>query len=180
MKAVNGKAKKLGLTKDGQFDKAIQEVACIALLPNNFILKGFDYVDKKIEKSTRWNLFKNYWKKQWPKSNISVYGLKNRTDNFSETLNKSTNLLSGRRHQCIWAAIRTIKTVETEKTDELVQHEGGKMFKKQEKQITKDLDKQITDAWLLFEETEDVGTFLKNVSYRNDILNGEPDLIIRI
>lgn len=166
-------AKKFGLRKDDRFVRPILQACCVALLPNDHIKEGFETVKKQISDSTRWVRFCDYWDRQWTTSNISVYGLRNRTDNFSETLNRSTNLLSGKPHQNIWHVIRTLKKVETEKSDELLQHVDGKMFKAKKNQKMIDLNKQIVDAMVSFEETEDVATFLKNVSYRSDFILGE-------
>lgn len=174
VKAIKKSAKRFGLSKDARFARTILEVCCIALLPNNFVSTGFEYIKSQINTlSSRWDRFVSYWGRQWASANISVYGLKNRTDNYSETLNKSTNLLSGRPHQTIWHVIRTIIAVEMEKTDELVEHDLGKMFKKNQNKNMIKLDQQILDAWLKFEETEDVGEFLRNASYRADFLCGE-------
>lgn len=59
-----------------------------------------------------------------------------------------------------------------EKTDELKRQEGGKMFQKKSNIPMSASNKKNLDAWLKFEETQNVGTFLKNVSYRNEILLG--------
>lgn len=140
------------------------------MLPNNFISKGFDVVDKKVQNSERWNRFSLYWKRQWRTANISVYGLRHRTNNFLESLNKSTNFLSGRSHQDIWSVIRTIKSMEMDKVDELEQNVDGKMFKTKPNKFTIEMNEKILDATLIFEETEDVDRFLSNVSYRGDIV----------
>lgn len=173
MKAIKKAAKKFGLAKDERFLRPILQASCIALLPNNHIKEGFECVKKQISDSTRWDRFCKYWDRQWTTANISVYGLRHRTDNFSETLNRSTNLLSGKPHQHIWHVIRTLKKVETEKSDELLKHVDGKMFKTKKNQKMIDLNQKFLDAMLKFEETEDVATFLKNVTYRTEFLLGE-------
>lgn len=173
VKAIKKNAKKFGLSKDEKFVRPILEACCIALLPNNYIKEGFEYVRTQRSDSSRWDRFCAYWDRQWAISNISVYGLRNRTDNFSETLNRSTNLLSGKPHQNIWQVIRTIRKVEMEKTDELLEHVLGKIFKLKQNRSTTYLNTKIVDAMLKFEETEDVGSFLKNVSYRSDFLLGK-------
>lgn len=170
VKSINKAARKYGLSKDTKFQKVIQEVCCIALLPNNFISDGFDYVDTQVTNSARWSRFSSYWKRQWRNANISVFALRHRTDNFSESLNKSFNLLSGRPHQDIWSVIRTIKKIETEKMDELLQHKDGKMFKTKRENSTTELNTKILEATRKFEETQDVGLFLRNVSYRGEAI----------
>lgn len=173
VKAVKKSTKNFGLRIYGHFDDQIQQLCCVALLPNDSVQRGFDYVDDQMPDSSQWIRFRRYWHRQWAGANISVYGLKNRTNNFSETLNRSSNLLSGRPHQCIWSVIRTLKHVETEKTDELLKHTLGKMFKKKSSTYMNELNKKIMDATLDFEQTGDVGQFLRNVSYRSDILRSK-------
>jgi len=65
MKAINKAARKFGLAKDEKFEKLIQEVCHLALLPNDFISEGFDYVAAKITYSARWSRFSSHRRRQW-------------------------------------------------------------------------------------------------------------------
>lgn len=114
---------------------------------------------------TKWIRFRNYWERQWLRGNISVYGLKNRTDNFSEAFNRSFNLLNGKPHQNIWVVLKNLKDKKTDKTDQLSKHVEGLMFTRPPKKINKALDNKIKEATERFDETEDVARFLQLVTY---------------
>lgn len=79
VKAINKASRRFGLSKDSKFETAIQKVSALALLPNEFISKGFQIINDENRDfiySARWKRFKNYWKRQWRKANISVFGLR--------------------------------------------------------------------------------------------------------
>lgn len=169
VKAINKCARRFGLSKDVQYQQAIREVCALALLPNdfnglNFVSIGFDIIVKKTINSAKWTRFKNYWLRQWLPANISVFGLRNRTDNFSETFNRSFNLLNGKPHQNIWVVLKNLKQIEMDKVDELEKHKEGKMFRTRTSKITKNLNEKIREATNRFIETKNVQRFLDNIT----------------
>lgn len=168
VKAINKRARKFGLSKDAQFQQPIREVCALALLPNDFILKGFESILEKTPESSKWVRFGKYWRRTWLNANISVYGLKNRTDNFSEAFNRSFNLLNGKPHQNIWIVLKNLKQMEMDKTDQLLKHRQGKMFRKRPDKIAEKLNEKIRLATSRFEETENVVRFLENITQDED------------
>lgn len=98
VQAIQKASKRFGLSSkaDGEkFKAAINKISALALLPNDYIVKGFKSIAKSIKGSMRWDKFKDYWLRQWKNANLSVYGLRHRTNNFSETLNRTINLIIG-------------------------------------------------------------------------------------
>lgn len=95
VQAMVKSTKRFGLRSDERFTDAIQKLSHLALLPNDFVLKGFESIDTALKNigSKRWERFRKYWLKQWGPANISVYGLVDRTNNFSESNNHSLNSL---------------------------------------------------------------------------------------
>lgn len=168
VKAINKASRRFGLSKDAKFDSAIQKVSALALLPNEFIADGFNIInqeDRSLKYSLRWSRFKKYWNRQWKKANVSVYGLLNRTNNFAESMNKSLNLLAKVKGPNIWILIEHLKTLEMDKTDELLQHVKGQMFKiKRSEEMTR-LNDKIAKATSIFEKGQDVSKFLRNVTF---------------
>lgn len=103
VQAIQKASKRFGLrnknTGSEKFEAAINKISALALLPNEYITEGFELICKSVAKSTRWDRFSGYWIRQWAKANISVYGMRHRTNNFSETLNRLINLLIGKKTQ---------------------------------------------------------------------------------
>lgn len=113
VQAITKAFRRYGLTKKtSKFDLTMQKVSALALLPNDFVIIGFEFIAKNFIKSKTFKRFADYWRKQWAGANISVYGLVNRTNNFAESLNKSINLLIGNRHPHIWRLVHNLKLVE--------------------------------------------------------------------
>lgn len=56
-----------------------------------------------------------------------------------------------------------------DKTDELLQHVDGEIFKTNPKTCMTELNGKIIDAAIKYEETQHVGRFLKSISYRSNI-----------
>lgn len=169
VKAVNKQARRFGLAKQVQFQQPIRELTALALLPQDYVTEGFDLIDNRIEESAQWIRFKSYWQRQWLPANISVYGLKNRSDNFSESFNRSFNLLNGKPHQNIWIVLKNLKRMEMDKADQLLKHHPGKMMKKATNRISENLNKKIDEATNRFNETGDVHRFLQNISQDDQI-----------
>lgn len=144
-------------------------VCALALLPNGLVDQGFDIISRQFKDSKRWERFESYWKKQWAEANISVYGMVHRTNNYSESLNRTINLLIGRKRPGIWKLIYNLKIVEMLKSDELEQVVAGAMLKTRRKKRTIILNQKIKDATDLFNESKNVEAFLKNVTYNEDI-----------
>lgn len=171
VKAINKTARRFGLikktTKSGLLHQAVQEVCALALLPNNFISEGFRAIDTKYRRFKRWNRFAKYWSRQWKRANVSVYGLINRCNNFSEALNRVLNKLNGKAHQDIWVVLGNLKDLEMLKADELVKHVKGKMFDKRRTGRMIELNKKIDNATETFEKTLDVKRFLRNMTYQS-------------
>lgn len=165
VKAIYKSARKFGLAKDATFESAIQEISALALLPNNFISKAFNIISSRYQNSERWKRFEAYFKRQWVGANISVYGLINRSNNFSETLNKSANLLSGRPHHNIWVVINNIKEIEMDKSIQLTKHYGGKMYTKKTNKHSTDLSSFFLKLMTDFEKDQGVAKFLRNASF---------------
>lgn len=109
VKAINKASRRFGLSKDSKFEIAIQKVSALVLLPNEFVSKRFKIIDHEnwnFKYSLRWGRFKKYWLRQWEKAN----GLKHRTNNFAESMNKSLNVLTKVKGPNIWILIEHLKT----------------------------------------------------------------------
>lgn len=174
VQAIQKASKKFGLRNKafgGDFEKAIDKTSALALLPNEFVVKGFEVICKSVQKSTRWDRFARYWNNQWANANISVYGLRHRTNNFSETLNRMINLLIGRKSPNIWLLIENLQTVEMLKSDELEQVLDGLLVDKQVKKEITRMNKKIKRALKEFKKTEDVGVFLDSVTVNDNLSN---------
>ncbi|XP_037033816.1 uncharacterized protein LOC119072663 [Bradysia coprophila] len=160
--------KRFGLKNDEKFDNVRQQVSVLALLPNEYVSIGFETISKNFKKSIRWNRFAEYWLRQWAPANISVYGLKDRTNNFAESLNKTINSILKASHPHIWLLIENLRMVEMNKSDELKKVEKGYMIKEKEPKLT-ELNKKIERATAKFEQTKDVKSFLKNVTFNENM-----------
>ncbi|KAJ6639505.1 PiggyBac transposable element-derived protein 4, partial [Pseudolycoriella hygida] len=113
----------------------------------------------------RWAKFSSYWRSQWLKANISVYGLTDRTNNFCECLNSIVNAMNG-PHPNIWKLISNLKLIEMQKSDELKNSVACEMTitKRRSKDMIL-LDARIKKATDIFNESPNVATFLKNLTY---------------
>lgn len=149
-----------------KFEDVINKVSALALLPNEYVVDGFKSISRKIKKNRKWRRFEKYWMKQWAKANISVYGLPHRTNNFAESLNRNINLLNIERHPNIWKLLYNLKTVDMLKSDELEQVVAGLIVKCKRKRKTIRMNKDIEEATIVFDETEDVESFLNTVTFR--------------
>ncbi len=163
--AIRKNAKRLGLSKDKKFSKMIKETSALALLPENYVWKGFKYIRTQLPKSFRWSRFTKYWKRQWLRANISVFDLVDRTNNYAETFNKSVNTLLKSKHPNIWILIHNLKKIEMDYTDEIAKVAVGLMIDKKRDTYMKALDAQIKKATERFLETKDIQQFLENVTY---------------
>lgn len=161
----------------------------MALLPNEFVTPGFEIISKKFNKSVRWSRFADYWMRQWAPANISVYGLKDRTNNFAESLNKTINSILKAPHPHIWLLIENLRMVEMNRSDELIKVLAGHMVKtvksdEQENakgqggsaktqisksQKIKNLNEKIRNATVSFDETQYVEKFLRNVTFDENL-----------
>lgn len=176
VQGINKAAKRFGLKNkkdNGKFEDTINKVCALALLPNEFIVDGFNAISSKCPKSERWERFSKYWERQWANANISVYGLKHRTNNFAESLNRTINLLNVSKHPHIWKLIYNLKTVESLRSDELEQVDGGSMLMskcKPKRKMTL-LNKKIKKATKKFNKKKDVETFLNNITFNENLPN---------
>lgn len=168
VQAIHKAFKRRGMLKDEKFQDALQEVSALALLPNDFILPGFNYIDKQMVglRSKRWADFSAYWRGQWPKAHISVYGLTDRTNNFSESLNNITNSLNGPRPD-IWKLISNLKLIEMQRSDELKNNVASAMITTRKSNEMIHLNRKIKKATDIFDGNRDVGEFLKNVTFKD-------------
>lgn len=114
--------------------------------------------------SKRWKKFCEYWENYWPKLNISVYGLADRSNNFSGSLNNITNSLNGKRPH-IWQLISNLKLVDMHKSDELKNNIAGEMITTKRSQEKIRLNEKINKATELFNKSQNVDMFLKNVTF---------------
>lgn len=170
VQAIIKSTKRFGLKSDDRFKDAIKKLCALALLPNDFVLKGFQSIDESITfQSRRWTSFKNYWMKQWLPANISVYGLVHRSNNFSESNNKSLNLLLKGRHPNIWRLIMNLKLLEMDKSDLISRARKGEMITTTRNRDMIRLNDKIETATKLFEEEQDVEKFLRRVTFEENL-----------
>lgn len=167
VQAMHKAFKRFGMLSEDKFQNALQEVSALALLPEFDVLPGFEIISKKMDAlaSQRWKTFSSYWRKYWPGANISVYGLTDRTNNFSESLNNITNSLNGPKPD-IWKFISNLKLVETHKSDELKSHVGNRMFttRRQKKDITR-LNETINNATDIYKKNKNIEEFLAHITF---------------
>ncbi len=97
-----------------------------------------------------------------------MYGLRHRTNNFCETLNRTINLLIGRKNPNIWYLIDNLQTIESLKSDELKQVCSGLMIKRTKKE-TKRMNKKIKCATKKFKKSKNVKRFLEYVTFNDDL-----------
>lgn len=169
VQAIVKRAKKMGLKRDPKFNEVVKQVCALALLPNDFVLQGFKSIEDTFQfKSKRWTAFKKYWMKQWSTANISVYCLEHRTNNFSESNNKSLNLLLQSRHPNIWVLINELRSLENDKSDMILRQSKGEMKTVRDQNMVR-LNKKIEKANEMFEEDEDVQKFLRRVTFEENL-----------
>lgn len=168
LQAIVKAFKRFGLKNDEKFDDVRQQVSVLALLPNEYVLEGFETISNNFKKSIRWTRFAEYWLRQWAPANISVYGLKDRTNNFAESLNKTINSILKAPHPHIWLLIENLRMVEMNRTDELKKVRAGHMIKEKGLKLT-EFNKKIDRAVAKFEKTKNVEKFLKNVVFDENI-----------
>ncbi len=147
----------------------MQEISALALLPSEFISKGFEGIAKRFKKSKTFARFAEYWRNQWEDANISVYGLKNRTNNFAESLNKTINLLIGSRHPHIWRLLNNLKLIEMDYSDELERVVDGEMIEVRRNKEMKRLNEKIIKATEIFKEEKNVKKFLIRVTHNENL-----------
>lgn len=166
VQAIHKAFKRHGMLTEDKFQNALQEVSALALLPNDDVLPGFNIISMKMESlgSKRWKKFSSYWKKQWPGANISVYGLTDRTNNFSESLNNITNSMNGPKPD-IWKLISNLKLVETHKSDELKNHVGSLMYTTRGSQEMSRLNDTINKATAIYNKNKNIEEFLANITF---------------
>lgn len=171
VQAIVKRTKSFGLRKDERFTEAVKKLCYLALLPNEFVLEGFECIDNSVSNfgSTRWERFRKYWMKQWAPANISVYGLGDRTNNFSESNNKSLNLFLLKHHPNIWNLIKNLKLLEMDKSDKITRAKLGEIFELNKSNDSLAFDKKLKLATELFEEEQDVGRFLDRVAYGTNV-----------
>lgn len=75
VQAIVKSFKRYSLNNDDKFKNAREEVSALALLPNEYVVQGFETISKRFKKSKRWKLYSEYWMKQWSGAYISVYGM---------------------------------------------------------------------------------------------------------
>lgn len=177
VQAVVKKFKRFGLKKDDKFKGAMEEVSALALLPNEKVIEGFKIISKNFKKSERWQRFSDYWMRTWSKANISVYGLEHRTNNFSESLNKTLNILQS-RHPNIWVLIKNLKIIDSMRVDELNKVALGHMPDTKKNKSKKDkfgnrkwksLNKKIKKATKYLIKTNNVEGFLKKITFNEHL-----------
>lgn len=166
VQAIHKAFKRHGMLNDAKFDNALQEMSALALLPNDFVVKGFITIDEKMGESIRWKTFREYWLDEWAHANISVYGISDRTNNFSESLNNTINSLNGKNPK-IWDLITNLKLIEMQRSDELRNNVAGEMIVTARSKEMKRLDEKIIRATNEFKKEKDVSLFLKNVTYND-------------
>ena len=163
--------KRFGLLKREDADKfqaTVNKVVALALLPNNYITRAFDYICKSAPESQRWNRFRTYFENQWIKANISVYGVLLRTNNYCETLNRNINKLVEQKGPNIWKLILTLQTVEMLKSDELEQIDGP-MPKVRQSKKTIAFEKKVKAATEQFDQTDNFEEFIDFMSFNEDL-----------
>lgn len=171
VQAMVKSTKRFGLRSDDRFLFAIKKVCHLALLPNEFILPGFESVEQDLGniESTRWTRFRTYWLKQWGSANISVYGLVDRSNNFSESNNKSLNLLLMKNHPNIWFLIKTLKLLEMDKSDQINRAVQGEMIKTKQSKDVVSFNEKVAKATELFDKDQDIRRFLQRVIYGDNV-----------
>lgn len=160
--------KRYGLNEP-KFEESMQSVCALALLPNDYVIAGFKQISKSFKKSIRWKKFEDYWYEQWAEANISVYGLKNRTNNYAETLNKTLNQLMEANRPDIWSLIHNLKTLEMNKSDELINVAAGEMLDTRKNREMIRLNKKIEDATTKFNQDQNVKRFLKKIIFNDKL-----------
>lgn len=166
IQALMKKGRRMGLLKDEELKSAINKIGALALLPQNYVMEGFNSISKNVKNSKRWIEFRKYWLFQWKNANISVYGLKHRSNNFSETLNRTINKLIGTKGPNIWKLILNLQSLEMIKSDELEQVAGLPPIRQSKKTIL--FNKKVETATKQFEKTEDVMEFLDYITFTED------------
>lgn len=171
VQAMVKSTKRFGLRRDERFQDAIKKLCHLALLPNECVLAGFESIDASVRTigSTRWERFRKYWLKQWGSANISVYGLVDRSNNFSESNNKSLNLLNLKHHPNIWHLIKTLKLLEMDKSDKIGRAIQGEMIETKRSKDVILFNEKVAKATKLFDEDQDVARFLQRVTYGDNV-----------
>lgn len=169
VQAIVKKFKSFGLNCE-KFSNARQQVCALALLPNEKVVEGFQIISKPFKSSSqRWNRFKKYWMRYWAVANISVYGLKDRTNNFAESLNKTLNTILKSRHPNIWTLINNLKNIESMRSDELRKASKGHIPKTKRNRAMKKLNQKIKKCTKYFKKTGNVTRFLKKVTFLENV-----------
>lgn len=163
--AIRKNAKRFGLSKDIKFSKFVKETCALALLPQNYIASGFQYIRKQLPNSFRWNRFTRYWRRQWLNANISVFDLVDRTNNYSESFNRSVNTLLKSKHPNIWILIHNLKKIEMDYTAQISKAAKGLFIPKKSSTYMIKLDAQIKNATKVFVEHKDIQIFLEMATY---------------
>ncbi|KAJ6647973.1 hypothetical protein Bhyg_03198 [Pseudolycoriella hygida] len=171
VQAIVKSTKRFGLRSDERFKDTIKHLCVLALLPNDYVIQGFECIDSgfKDVNSTRWDAFRKYWMKQWAKANISVYGLVDRSNNFSESNNKSLNLLLKKTHPNIWYLIKTLKLLEMDKSHQITRATRGEMIVTKRSKDMIRLNEKIVRATNSFEEDLNVSNFLKRAAFEENL-----------
>lgn len=166
VQAIVKSSKRFGLHRDEIFTEPIKKICALALLPNEYVLAGFESIDTPLRNvgSERWERFRKYWLKQWAPANISVHGLVDRTNNFSESNNKSLNLLLKGTHSNIWNLIMNLKLLEMDKSDQICRAMDGQMINTRRTKDMARLNEKIARATERFADDRNVADFLRGHS----------------
>lgn len=171
VQAMVKSTKRFGLRSDERFNDAVKKLCHLALLPNDFVVTGFASIDNSLTNinSTRWERFRKYWLKQWGSANISVYGLVDRSNNFSESNNKSLNSLLMKHHPNIWYLIKTLKLLEMDKSDQIGRATKGEMIETKRNKDVVLFNEKVAKATKSFDEDQDIDRFLERVTYGENV-----------
>lgn len=149
----------------------MKQISALALLPNEYILAGFDFIAKSFRKSKSFARFEQYWRRQWANANISVYGLENRTNNFAESLNKTINSLLGSKHPPVWRLLHKLQFLENDKSDEIERVNDYQILKDHKNTPMKELNEKIEFATNEFKKDLNIKKFLGRVTSKENFQN---------
>lgn len=156
--ALYRKAKDLHLTTTPEME-TVQMAMNLPYLPEPFIKHGMDYITSLLS-TKNGQLFSEYLVRQWLNKSISVYGLKTRTNNFAESFNRDIMREIPEKHPKIWTFCLHLRNIVQSKWFDMAADLISPPLPSR-KNVAK--EHLVDVAQLEFEETQNVGSFLKKM-----------------
>lgn len=166
-KAILKKARKIGLWQTNP--REVKMVMSLPLLPANELQRGIDFIENLMTRNRASMQFISYFKNYWLRQNISVYGMRYRTNNTVESFNSVLNKILGAPHGNIYELIKKLKLLEYDAVKTIIQ-EDNMVPERRRRPTYRRCDRTVRNAQYDFLNSGDFNNFFRAVGHINDSL----------